>query len=208
MTITELGPMGVKPDMNIMDPSTPEGQILHQAWNTCVTKPGGPRRIYYGLESADPSKIWGFFDFDSVEQHRQFAEEYGAEAVKDLPKICTHGEFTKHVKMIPSSDVLGSPFTEILLAYFPHDVSKEKQEDLSVQLQEILKSFEDFPGVTKLAHGWGVENDFPARSENGKPRSVLMAFVGWFSSDALQLSAGADEYKEHLERASQTQIES
>lgn len=75
MTVTEVGCMGVKPNMNIMDHTTPEGKILTDAWKTVISKPGGPQRVYWGLESVDPSKIWCFFDFESVEQHRRFAEE-------------------------------------------------------------------------------------------------------------------------------------
>ncbi|KAF5724555.1 multidrug resistance [Fusarium mundagurra] len=167
--------------MNIMDNTTPEGQILNGAWNTVISKPGGPQRVYWGLESVDPLKVWCFFDFDSVEQHRQFAEEYGADAVKDIPKICTYGEFSKHIKMVPSSDVLGSPLTEVILAYFPQDISDQKKETLSSEVQEILK--QAFPDDARVAHAWGVENDFPARSEDGLPRSVLMSFVGLSHSE-------------------------
>ncbi|KAF5694540.1 major facilitator family transporter [Fusarium denticulatum] len=162
MTVTEIGAMGVKPNMNIMDHTTPEGKILTDAWKTVISKPGGPQRVYWGLESVDPSKIWGFFDFDSVEQHRRFAEEYGADAVKDIPKICTYGEFSKHIKMVPSSDVLQSPLTEIILAYFPQDISDGKKETLSSKIQEILR--QALPDYARVAHAWGVENDFPARN--------------------------------------------
>ncbi|KAF4973144.1 hypothetical protein FSARC_488 [Fusarium sarcochroum] len=187
--------------MNIMDDSTPEGQILTGVWKTVVSKPGGPQRVYWGLESIDPSKVWAFFDFDSVEQHRRFAQEYGAEAVKDIPKICNLGEFSKHVNMIPSSDVLQSPLTEIILAYFPQDISKEKQDALSDQLRHILsQSFEGNRHVTKVAHGWGLENDFPARGEDGQPRSVLMSFVGRSTADAQSEYSKDDGYKAAMSR--------
>ncbi|KAF5618571.1 hypothetical protein F52700_12091 [Fusarium sp. NRRL 52700] len=182
MTVTEVGCMGVKPDMNIMGHTTPEGKILTDAWKTVISKPGGPQRVYWGLEAVDPSKIWGFFDFDSVEQHRRFAEEYGADAVKDIPKICTHGEFTKHIKMIPSSDVLGSPLTDIILAYFPQDISEKRKVTLSSKIQEILKRASS--DEARVAHAWGVENDFPARTEDGQPRSFLVGFVGLSHSEA------------------------
>ncbi|KAF5607318.1 multidrug resistance [Fusarium pseudoanthophilum] len=169
MTVTEVGCMGVKPNMNIMDHTTPEAKILTDAWEAVISKPGGPQRVYWGLESVDASKVWGFFDFDSVEQHRRFAEEYGADAVKDIPKICTYGEFSKHIKMVPSSDVLGSPLTEVILAYFPQHISDEKKKGLSSKIQEILR--EAFPDDARVAHAWGVENDFPARNENGQPRT-------------------------------------
>ncbi|KAF5557241.1 multidrug resistance [Fusarium napiforme] len=196
MTVTEVGCMGVKPNMNIMDHTTSEGKILTDAWKTVISKPGGPQRVYWGLESVDPSKVWGFFDFDSVQQHRQFAEEYGADAVKDIPKICTYGEFTKHIKMVPSSDILGSPLTEIILAYFPQDISDQKKETLSSKIQEILR--QAFLDDVQVSHAWGVENDFPARSEDGQPRSVLLGFVGFSHSETLGDHQKSDSWKEAL----------
>ncbi|VZH92068.1 unnamed protein product, partial [Fusarium fujikuroi] len=149
MTVTEVGCMGVKPNMNIMDHTTPEGKILTEAWKTVISKPGGPQRVYWGLESVDSLKIWCFFDFESIEQHRRFAEEYGADAVKGIPKICTYGEFSKHIKMVPSSDVLRSPLTEIILAYFPQEIADEKKETLSSKIQEILR--QAFPDDARYA---------------------------------------------------------
>jgi len=70
--------MGIKPGFDIMDESTPEGQILIKAWNTVITAPGGPHRVYWGLEIDDPSKIWAFFDWDSVEAHENFAKSWVA----------------------------------------------------------------------------------------------------------------------------------
>jgi hypothetical protein len=74
MTVTEIGLMGVKPGLNIMDESTPEGQILAGAWKAVAAAPGGPSQVFYGLEIEDPSKIWAFFDWDSVEEHEKFAK--------------------------------------------------------------------------------------------------------------------------------------
>ncbi|KAF4501261.1 multidrug resistance [Fusarium agapanthi] len=165
MTVTEVGCMGVKPDMNIMDHTTPEGKILTDAWNTVIRKPANWYR-------------------------------YGADAVKDIPKICTHGEFTKHIKMIPSSGVLGSPLTEIVLTYFPQDISEEKKGTLSSKIPEILR--QTFPGEARVAHAWGVENDFPARSEDGVPRSVLMGFVGLSRSETWGDYRQTDGWKEAL----------
>jgi hypothetical protein len=76
MTVTEIGCMGVKPDHNIMDETTKEGRILVGAWKAVTAAPGGPHRVYWGLEVEDPSKVWAFFDFDSVEDHEKFAKSY------------------------------------------------------------------------------------------------------------------------------------
>ncbi|KAF4337429.1 hypothetical protein FBEOM_8706 [Fusarium beomiforme] len=199
MTVTEVGCMAVKPNIDILDPSTAEGKILNDVWKTVVSKPGGPQRVYWGLEyPTEPSKVWCFFDFDSVEQHRRFAEEYGADAVKDIPKICTHGEFSKHVKMIPSSDVLESPLTEIILAYFPQDISDGNKEALSSEMENILRPV--FSNEARVAHGWGIENDFPSRSEGGQPRSVLMGFIGLSHYEAWGNYRETDGWKDMISK--------
>ncbi|KAF4466088.1 hypothetical protein FALBO_7046 [Fusarium albosuccineum] len=201
MTVTEVGCMGVKPGLNIMDPSTEEGQILAGAWKTVTSKPGGPQRVYWGLEAADPSKVWAFFDFDSVEQHRKFAEEYGAEAVKDIPKMCTHGEFSKHIKMDPTSDILLSPVTELMLVYFPSDISEKNQEELAELFRLIiLMDLPDSPGLESLAHGWGLEKDFNVRGKDGQVGSVLMCFLGWAGVDAQAKVHETDAYKQTLSK--------
>ena len=74
MTVTEVGLMGVKPGLNVMDESTPEGKVLPAAWNAVSSAPGGPHQVYYGLEIEDPSKVWAFFDWDSLEDHAKFAK--------------------------------------------------------------------------------------------------------------------------------------
>lgn len=74
MTITEIGLMGVKPNLDIMDESTPEGQVLARTYKAIAVAPGGPSQVYYGLEVEDPSKIWAFFDWESIEEHENFAK--------------------------------------------------------------------------------------------------------------------------------------
>ncbi len=74
MSVTEVGCMGVKSGLDIMDETTPEGQILLKAWKPVPDLPGGPRRAYWGLEIENPLKIWAFFDWDSIEHHEKFAK--------------------------------------------------------------------------------------------------------------------------------------
>jgi hypothetical protein len=74
MAVTEIGCMGVKPNLNIMDPSTREGRIMTGAYETVVSKPGGPQQLYWGLEIENPLAVWAFFDWDSVEEHEVFAK--------------------------------------------------------------------------------------------------------------------------------------
>lgn len=62
MTIVEIGRMGVKPGLDVMDESTPEGKILPNAYTLVTTLPDGPQRSYWGLEVEDALKVWGFFE--------------------------------------------------------------------------------------------------------------------------------------------------
>jgi hypothetical protein len=74
MPVTEVGYMSVKPGLNIMDETTPEGQILAGAYKRVAAAPGGPKHVYFGPEMENPSKLWAFFDWDSVEEHKKFAK--------------------------------------------------------------------------------------------------------------------------------------
>lgn len=74
MPVTEISCMGVKPNVDIMDESTPEGQVLPRAWKTVTAAPGGPHKVYWSLQVEDPSKVWTFFEWDSVDDHEKFAK--------------------------------------------------------------------------------------------------------------------------------------
>lgn len=74
MPVTEVGCMGVKPGLNVMDDSSQESRSLTGVYQAIITAQGGPQRIYWGLEMEDPSKIWAFFDFKSIEEHERFAQ--------------------------------------------------------------------------------------------------------------------------------------
>jgi len=185
MPITEVGLMGVKPNHKIMDDSLPEGHLLTSIYKNIISLPGGPSRIYWGLEVEDPLKLWAFFDWETLGEHEEFAKAFGAEAVKDLPTILTHGEFSKHVVLSPSPLVLQSPITEVLLAYFPSDISAAGKESTATQFQKLVeKSLGGSTDVKAVSYGWGVENDFPVRGEEGQRGSLLTAFIGWPSVEA------------------------
>ena len=74
MAIVEIGLMGVKPGLDIMDDSTPEGKVLPNAYTSVITLPGGPQRSYWGVEAEDPLKLWSFFEWASIEEHEIFAQ--------------------------------------------------------------------------------------------------------------------------------------
>lgn len=124
---------------------------------------------------------------------------YGADAVKDIPKICTHGEFTKHVKLDPSSEVFGYAKAEAILVNFQDDITEDKQHALALQVKKIFNlTFNHFPGVEGVACGWGVEKDFPAPNENGQPRAVLMAVVGWQNAEVQRNHSEEDGHQEAI----------
>lgn len=74
MAITEIGLMGVKPSHPIMDPNHPSGAILSKIYETIASAPGGPSKLYYGLEIENPLNLWACFDWPSLEAHQEFAK--------------------------------------------------------------------------------------------------------------------------------------
>lgn len=75
MLITEVGLMGVKPNLDVMNDETEEGKILTGVYKFVTSTPGGPSRVYWGLEVKNPLNLWAWFDWDSVEQHEKFAKK-------------------------------------------------------------------------------------------------------------------------------------
>lgn len=76
MPVTEFGPMVVKPGVDVMDETTPAGKIVTSAWKGVTSEKTGPFRVYWGMEVENHENLWSFFDFESVEEHKKFAEEY------------------------------------------------------------------------------------------------------------------------------------
>ncbi|KAK2015053.1 hypothetical protein LZ32DRAFT_602752 [Colletotrichum eremochloae] len=149
--------------------------------------PGGPHRMYLGVDLDEPSKVYGFFDWDSLEHHEKFAKTVGKDVQTDFEKILTHGEYIKHITATPSlQEALKSSVTDVFLVYYPSDTSTDDKVTATIDLQDILnKSFGQRADVTAISHGWGVENDFPVYGKDGgKVGSVFSAFVGWASVEA------------------------
>lgn len=107
-----------------------------------------------------------------------------------MPKILSRGFFTKHITATPSlSTALQSPVTEIILAYFPSDISSTQRDSALGRLQnfegEDLKSPS---GIQALSYGWGVENDFPVRrGSDDQKASIFTSFIGLDSIDAQKI---------------------
>jgi hypothetical protein len=125
---------------------------------------------------------------------------YGADAVKELPTILTHGEFSKHVILAPSSSsVLQYPVTQVILCYFPSDISDATKDTTTSQFQHFTaRGLLESSDVQTVSYGWGVENDFPVRGE-GRTGSVLTAFIGLSSTDAQKNLQDTASFQESLE---------
>lgn len=126
---------------------------------------------------------------------------HGAEVVKDLPTVLTHGEFTKHADVTPApAQALKAPVTEITVAYFPADISAEKKAEVSSRFQQFAdKALSQCADVVSVSLGWGVQDDFPVRdAEDGQTGCLFIAFIGWASIDAHVRFQGTDAFKEHI----------
>ena len=119
-----------------------------------------------------------------------------------MPTILTHGEFTKHIAVTPSPPlVLQSPVTEVLLAYFPSDISPAGKDKATAQLQQFIeRSLNKCTDVKAVSYGWGVENDFPVRGgEEGQTGSILTTLIGWPSIDAHMKFRDTEIFKENAD---------
>ncbi|TDZ14791.1 hypothetical protein Cob_v012402 [Colletotrichum orbiculare MAFF 240422] len=181
MTITEIGCMGVKPGLDIMDDNTPEGKVLTTAYNAVTVRPSGPQNAFWGLQVEDPTKLWAFFDFESVEAHMEFGKLHGVEIVKDLPSILTHSVFMKHLALTSSSPAaFKAPLTEIIFVHFPGIITEVRKTEHAKELGIVLDGMAaQSPHILAVSWGWSVENDFPSQLEGAEAGSVLAGVVGW-----------------------------
>lgn len=90
--------------------------------------------------------------------------------------------------------------TQLLLAYFPSDVSSMKKNTATVQLQRYLENYvEKCTYVEAVSCGWGVENDFPVKGgSDGQKGSILTALIGWSSVIAHTKFQETEEMKKTL----------
>lgn len=103
-----------------------------------------------------------------------------------MPKILSRGFFTKHITATPTlSTALQSRATEIILAYFPQDISSTSRDSAIGHLQNFEDDFKSLSGIQALSYGWGVEKDFPVRGgSDDQKASILMSFAGLDSTGA------------------------
>lgn len=109
--------------------------------------------------------------------------------------------FTKHAHFSTTS--LSSPVTEIMLLFFPNDISNSTRNAVSTQYQRFrdnaLEHCVDMKGVSG---GWGLENDFPLHHLSGggelNKGCLFFAMIGWVSVDAATVFCETKEYEEHV----------
>jgi hypothetical protein len=133
--------------------------------------------------------------------HKAALDRYGADIVADLPKILTHGEYSKHASFTPFPPLaLKAPTVEVMVAYFPSDISQGGMDAASARFQQFRdKALSKCRDVRGVAVGWGVEDDFPIKGgkdiENG---TALFAVIGWESVDKHMAFRETEEFKENV----------
>jgi hypothetical protein len=87
-----------------------------------------------------------------------------------------------------------------MMIYFPSDISAAARDEVNSRVQEwVEKAVKSCLDITSLSYGWGLENDFPVRGgENGQTGSLLMALVGWTSTDAQVRFQETDIFKDSI----------
>lgn len=108
MPVTEFGPMVVKPGLDVMDESTPEGNIVTTAWKGVTSERTGPFRVYWGMEVEYPQNFWAFFDFESVEEHEKFAKEYASSDVQGILRFIVGSYATVFFRSLTSTQTRSS----------------------------------------------------------------------------------------------------
>lgn len=127
---------------------------------------------------------------------------HGARIVKDFDQVFLRGGFTKHIQTQPyPPSALKAPVTEIMLAYFPSDVSAETKTAANMRLSAFAdKALTKCADVQAVNFGWGLENDFPVRGgEEGQTGSMLIALIGWPSIEAHMKFRETEAFKENVD---------
>lgn len=125
----------------------------------------------------------------------------GVHIVKDFDKILQRGLFTKHFDAAPfPPSALKAPVTEVMLAFFPADISVEAKAGALERVTQFTElGLNKCPDVVAVNYGWGVENDFPVRGgEDGQTGSLLIALIGWPNIDAHMKFRETDTFKENV----------
>lgn len=126
---------------------------------------------------------------------------HGIHIVKDFDKIFDRGLFTKHFDATPfPPSALKAPVTEVMLAYFPSNISSQTKAVIAQKIVQFKEQgLDKCSDVHAVNYGWGVENDFPIRGgEEGQTGSLFIALIGWPSIDAHMKFRDTDAFKESV----------
>ncbi|KAH7259526.1 uncharacterized protein BKA55DRAFT_562704 [Fusarium redolens] len=188
--VTEFSYVTLNEGVNVFDESA-AAKTYQNVLETALKQPGA-RRVYTGVEVENPSTLWLFLDWESLEDHENY------------PKTADHGPIIESLKpIVDFSNSINkqdrSPVTEVLLAFFPADYDVASRATATRRLEEFtgvaLKTSRDWRGIS---YGWSVENDVPIRGDEGKTGSMLAAFIGWPSIEAHQKFRETDDFKENI----------
>ena len=123
---------------------------------------------------------------------------FGREATEKFGEVFTPG-FTKHVFL--NTEVLRSPVTEVMLAFFPSKVTTDAQTTVSQRFSEFNhKALKQCKDVRSVSSGWGLEADFPIRGDgnNGGKGMLFIALIGWGSVNEHNAFRESDVFKEYV----------
>lgn len=121
--------------------------------------------------------------------------------MKDLDQVFQPGGFTKHFDGSPfPPSALKSPVTEVMLAFFPSDISTDAKAAARERVAQFAeKGLDKCADIQAVNFGWGVENDFPVRGgDEGQKGSMLVALIGWPSIEAHMKFRDTEAFKESV----------
>lgn len=103
-------------------------------------------------------------------------------------------EFVKHLALDPwpptailDAQNNGPLATEVLMLWFPTDVTAEMKAAVGVQAQKFRATALDLcPSIKGISSGWSVEDDIPIIDGKGKLGTVFVVLVGWPSMETSQ----------------------
>lgn len=123
---------------------------------------------------------------------------FGGEATKKFGEVFTPG-FTKHAFL--NTDVLRSPVTEVMLAFFPSNTTTSAQHAVSQRFSEFdNKALKQCKDVRSVSSGWGLETDFPIKGDgnHGRKGILFIALIGWGSVNEHMAFRESDVFKEYV----------
>ncbi|KAM6520180.1 hypothetical protein FALCPG4_013733 [Fusarium falciforme] len=203
--VTQFSHLTLNEGVNAFDESTDAAKAISKVLDSTLKQPGA-RRVYTGVEIENPSTLWLFIDWETLEHHNTYRKtaDHGPILESLDPYVNFNKYLSKHVTVNPHppEDVLDkarSPVTEVLLAFFPPDYDIAARATATRRLEEFaaraLKTSPDWRGIS---YGWSVENDVPVKGDEDKTGSMLVAFIGWPSVEAHQKFRETQDFKDHI----------